>query len=48
MTMTALLGHTCGRSFKAQEHLVKHPEFMWQHGILKDMPARSWTKFTVK
>jgi hypothetical protein len=48
MTMTALLGHACGRSFKAQEHLVKHPEFMWQHGILKDMPARSWTKFTVK
>jgi hypothetical protein len=48
MTMTALLGHACGRSFKAAEHLAKHPEFLWQQSILKDMPARSWTKFTAK
>jgi hypothetical protein len=48
MTMMALLGHACGRSFKAAEHLAKHPEFAWQRDILKDMPARSWTKFTAK
>jgi hypothetical protein len=48
MTMTALLGHACGRSFKAGEHLAKHPEFGWQASILKDMPARNWTKFVAK
>jgi hypothetical protein len=48
MTMMALLGHACGRNFKAAEHLAKHPEFAWQREILKDMPARSWTKFTAK
>jgi hypothetical protein len=48
MTMTALLGHACGRSFKASEHLAKHVEFAWQKDILRDMPARSWTKFTAK
>jgi Phospholipase B len=48
MSMTALLGHACGRSFKAAEHLAKHPEFAWQRDILKDMPARSWTRFTAK
>jgi hypothetical protein len=48
MTMTALLGHACGRSFKAAEHLAKHPEFAWEQSILKDMPARSWTKFSAR
>jgi hypothetical protein len=46
MTMMALLGHACGRSFKASEHLAKHNEFAWQREILKDMPSRPWTKFT--
>ena len=48
MTMIALLGHACGRGFKASEHLAKHPEFSWEREILKDMPARSWTKFSAK
>jgi hypothetical protein len=48
MTLTALLGHACGRSFKASEHLAKHPEFAWQKDILKDMNARPWTKFTAR
>ena len=48
MTMMALLGHACGRGFKAAEHLTKHAEFAWERDILKDMPARSWTKFTAK
>ena len=48
MSMLALLGHACGRSFKASEHLSRHPEFAWERDILKDMPARSWTRFTAK
>jgi hypothetical protein len=48
MTLQAYLGHSCGTSFKAQEHLSKHPEFAWQRDILRDMPARGWTKFTAK
>jgi hypothetical protein len=46
MSMTAALGHACGRSFKASAHLAGHPEFAWQKDILRDMPARAWTKFT--
>jgi len=46
MSMTAALGHACGRDFKAGEHLAKHPEFAWQRENLRDMNARGWTKFT--
>jgi len=46
MSMTAALGHACGRDFKAAEHLAKHPEFGWQRELLHDMNARGWTKFT--
>jgi hypothetical protein len=45
MTFQATLGHACGIGFKAQEHLAKHPEFAWMKDILRDMPARGWTKF---
>ncbi len=48
MTLTALLGHACGKSFKAAELFEKHPEFAWQKDILRDMPARAWTKFTAR
>jgi hypothetical protein len=48
MTMWAALGHACGVSYKASEQLAKHPEFGWMKDILKDMPARGWTKFGVK
>ena len=48
MSMTAALGHACGTGFKAQEHLAKHAEFSWMREILRDMPARGWTKFTAK
>ena len=48
MSLTALLGHACGRDFKAAEHLAKHPEFSWQQDILRDMNSRGWTKFTAK
>jgi hypothetical protein len=48
MTMMAALGHACGRNFKAADHLAKHPEFAWEKGIVGDMPARPWTKFTAR
>ena len=48
MSLTAALGHACGISFKAQEHLAKHPEFGWMREILKDMPARGWARFSAK
>jgi hypothetical protein len=46
MSLTAALGHACGRNFKGAEHLAKHPEFAWQKELLHDMNARPWTKFT--
>jgi hypothetical protein len=48
MTLTALLGHACGRDFKAGEHLAKHPEYAWLQDVLRDMNSRGWTKFTAK
>ena len=48
MSLTALLGHACGRNFNAAEHLARHPEFAWQKDILRDMNSRGWTKFTAK
>ncbi|HTP88977.1 MAG TPA: C45 family peptidase [Candidatus Acidoferrales bacterium] len=48
MSMLALLGHACGRNFKATDHLARHPEFSWERDILKDMPARPWTRFSAK
>jgi hypothetical protein len=48
MSLSALLGHACGRSFNAAEHLAAHPEFTWQQDILRDMNARSWTRFRAK
>jgi hypothetical protein len=48
MSLTAALGHACGRDFKAGEHLAKHTEFAWQKDIVRDMNARPWTRFTAK
>ena len=48
MTLTAALGHACGISYKASEHLAKHPEHAWMQPVLRDMPARSWTVFSAK
>jgi hypothetical protein len=48
MSLSALLGHACGRNFKVAEHLAKHPEFAWQKDVLRDMNSRGWTKFTAK
>ena len=46
MSLTAALGHACGTGFKAARHLAQHPDFAWQKDILRDMPARPWTRFT--
>ena len=48
MSLTAALGHACGTPFKAARHLAAHPDFTWQKDILRDMPARPWTRFTAR
>jgi hypothetical protein len=47
MSFTAAAGHACGKNFKAKEHLQEHPEFNWEHGLLRDMDAYPWTTFSV-
>jgi len=47
MSFSAAAGHACGKNFKAQEHLRKHPEFSWEQGLLRDMDAFPWTTFSV-
>jgi hypothetical protein len=48
MSLTAALGHACGMGFKAARHLAQYPDFAWQKDILRDMPARPWTRFTAR
>ena len=48
MSFTAALGHACGTSYRAAEHLAKHPEFAWFKPILHDMDARPWTRFSAR
>ena len=48
MTMTAAMGHACGRHFKADVHLKEHPEFAWQKGVLRDLAASGWAVFSAR
>jgi hypothetical protein len=48
MSFTALLGHACGRDFKAAGHLDQYPDFAWQKEILRDMNARRWTRVAAR
>jgi len=48
MSLTAALGHACGRDYKAAGHLARHPLFAWQKEILRDINARPWARFTAK
>jgi hypothetical protein len=48
MSLIGALGHACGAGFKAAQHLARHPEFAWQKDVLRDMPARPWTRFTAR
>jgi hypothetical protein len=45
MSFTAAMGHSCGLNFKASGHIKKHPEFRWEHGILRDLNSGAWTAF---
>ena len=47
MSLAVATGHACGISFKAAEHLAKHPEFAWQKSLLRDLDAGPWTTFSV-
>ena len=47
MSFTAHAGHACGMDFKAGDQLREHPEFGWEQGVLRDMDAYPWTKFSV-
>ncbi|MGO9242789.1 MAG: C45 family autoproteolytic acyltransferase/hydolase [Bryobacteraceae bacterium] len=46
MSLWAAMGHACGISFKAADHLVKHPDQAWQKDVLIDMPSGPWTLFS--
>lgn len=46
MSFTALAGHACGISYRAEEHLKEHPEFEWQKELLRDLDAGEWTTFS--
>jgi hypothetical protein len=45
MSLWAAAGHACGLHFRAAEHLERHPEFLWQKDLLRDLPAHPWTLF---
>jgi Phospholipase B len=46
MSLTASMGHPCGITFKAAEHLKRHPEFNWQKEYLRDLNSHAWTTFS--
>ncbi|HTR22740.1 MAG TPA: C45 family peptidase [Terriglobales bacterium] len=46
MSMAAHAGHACGKDFKAADQIKDHPEFGWEQGVLRDMDAYPWTKFS--
>jgi hypothetical protein len=48
MELEAAIGHPCGLSFLAAEHLAHHPEFAWQKPFLRDLPSRPWTTFAAR
>jgi len=45
LTIHVHYGHSCGRDFKAADHLKKYPQFSWQKGYPKDLPAKGWAEF---
>ena len=47
MSMAAHAGHACGKDFKAADQIKDHPEFGWEQGVLRDMDAFPWTKFSM-
>jgi len=45
MELEAAMGHPCGIDFRAAPFLEQHPELAWQKPLLRDLPARPWTRF---
>lgn len=45
MRLLAAMGPQAGPSFQASEHIQAHPQFDYQSGVLKDLPAQPWTEF---
>ena len=45
MALEAAMGHACGITFHAAEHLAKRPELLWQKPLLRDLVASPWTSF---
>ena len=48
MEMWAAMGHPCGLDFVAVEFLQRHPEYGWQRELLRDLPSRPWTLFSLR
>jgi hypothetical protein len=46
MEFWAAMGHPVGPPFRADEYLKKHPENAWMSGLLKDLDAHPWSKFS--
>ena len=47
MAFTAAMGHSCGLSFKAAQHLKEHSGFEWQKDALRDLDTHAWTTFRI-
>jgi hypothetical protein len=45
MALEAALGHACGITFHAAEHVARHPELAWQKPLLRDLVAQPWIPF---
>ena len=45
MSLRAHAGHPCGEDFIAKEFLDRHPEYLWEQPVLRDMKAGPWTTF---
>jgi hypothetical protein len=45
MMLSAAYGPQCGPDFKAAEFFKAHPEFLYQKGVLRDMPRQPWADF---
>lgn len=45
MSLRARAGHPCGEDFLAKDFLDRHPEYLWEQPVLRDMKAGPWTTF---
>jgi hypothetical protein len=48
MSFLALMGHACGRDFKARAHLDSNKGFNHLRPHLRDLPAGKWTLFSAR